>query len=415
MPAGGKLSVAFLLPSFLPGPIGGSERQAYRLASALNASGVSVRILTRWKRGLPKSETFENVPVVRCASAFDGLYAVLSLYKKFESRIRRLFPEPPRPEGTGTESFGTILGRYDLFYGSVFFLNWWLYLRKHRKEIDVIHVHTIEWVALAAALLGRIHGKPVVIKDSTMNGLEKMRFMPFGPQLQRYVIENGNFVAMTMAIETAFRKQGVDGSRLVRIPNGLVVPSVPARKAALGRTAVFVGNLYQQPAKGVDVLFRAWVAVQSEFPDARLDVVGDGATQEYHDELARLGISGSVRLLGKRSDVACFLEEGDVFVLPSRREGMSNALMEAMAYGMPCVATDISGNQDLIEDGKNGLLVPAEDADSLARGIARMFRDPTEAKSLGARAREHLLEAYDMKSVSGRYSRYYESLLSARL
>src|SRR6185295_19042114 len=95
------------------------------------------------------------------------------------------------------------------------------------------------------------------------------------------------------------------------------------------------------------------------------------------------GIAGTVRFLGKQKDIGSLLDESDLFVLPSRREGMSNALMEAMLREMPCIATDISGNQDLIVNGEHGLLVPPADSHALASAIIYMIQHPDEAYRMG--------------------------------
>jgi glycosyltransferase involved in cell wall biosynthesis len=101
-----------------------------------------------------------------------------------------------------------------------------------------------------------------------------------------------------------------------------------------------------------------------------------------------------------------------LFVLPSRGEGLSNALLEAMSLGIPCVATDISGSQDLIRNRVNGLLVPSENAQALAEAIAFMLDNPAEAARMGLNAMNTIKEGYTMTAVADEYIRLYKELAS---
>jgi glycosyltransferase involved in cell wall biosynthesis len=390
--------------------MGGSERQAMRLAEALSAQGIEVIVLTRMFRGLAPRENLGEMRIVRPASLWDLGYRLSAFCNKAAGRFAR-------GKGAPTEAdrkFGKRVGWDGLLHGFILYRNAIRYLRSHRGRIDVLQTHTIEWVVLVAAAISRATGIPALAKDSTMNGVEKMRLMPFGRRLQRFAIAHAHFVAMTAAIESNMRAQGIPAGRVHRIPNGIRLDEAPNPRPAFRPAAIFIGNLYQQPAKGVDVLFAAWPAVVARFPLARLDVVGDGAHDSHRLELARLGIESSVRLLGKRSDIANCLDSADVFVLPSRREGMSNALMEAMARGMPCVATDISGNQDLIENGISGLLVPPEDPVRLSEAIVALFMEEDAAIRMGARARERVFGLCELGNVAHRYGDLYRSLARHR-
>ena len=274
----------------------------------------------------------------------------------------------------------------------------------------------MEWSAIVAARLGRRLKKPVLIKDSTMNGFRSLRRYPSGPRLQQMIIEQSHFVAMTKVIEENLRLAGVPAQKIHRIPNGISVGNAPTPEESRGdprspATVLFVGNLYQQPAKGIDILLRAWQNVGSAWPAAVLKIIGEGDLPAYHAYSEKLGIAHSVRFMGNQKDTRPFYREARIFVLPSRREGMSNALMEAMLAGLPCVATDISGSQDLISDKWNGLLVPPIDAEALAEAILYMLSHPAEAAAMGGRARQTILEKYDIRVVAEEYTAVYDKLL----
>jgi glycosyltransferase involved in cell wall biosynthesis len=143
-------------------------------------------------------------------------------------------------------------------------------------------------------------------------------------------------------------------------------------------------------------------------------VAGEGDLNKYEEYAEKLGIKRNVQFLGKRSDLDQLYATANLFVLPSRREGMSNALLEAMMNGLPCVATNISGNQDIIETGVNGLLVPPADVEALATAILKMLKDQPLAESMGKRGRETILEHFDISSVATQYRSVYNQMIHAQ-
>src|SRR5262249_32595385 len=122
--------------------------------------------------------------------------------------------------------------------------------------------------------------------------------------------------------------------------------------------------------KGFDVLIRAAIAVHQKDPQALFLIAGENHEPKHYAELeallAETGNKARVRLVGNVDDVPAFLGLSDIFCLPSRSEGLSNALLEAMACGLPSVATRVGGNPELIEDGRNGYLVESEDSGRMA-------------------------------------------------
>ncbi len=115
--------------------------------------------------------------------------------------------------------------------------------------------------------------------------------------------------------------------------------------------------------------------------------------------------------LGKQSDLRSYYSEADVFVLPSRREGMSNALMEAMLNGVPSIATDISGSRDLISNNVNGIIVPPGDPEQLATGISYLLSTPGIAQAFGDKGRETIIRNFNMPMVADKYISMYKKLL----
>jgi glycosyltransferase involved in cell wall biosynthesis len=174
------------------------------------------------------------------------------------------------------------------------------------------------------------------------------------------------------------------------IPNAAVAPKRRASKqhAPGDRRMVTLGRL--SPEKGADLLIKAFARVAADFPNWSLSIYGSGALQAELESLcAELQLDDRVTLHGWTSDTAAALSTADLFVLPSRYEGFPNALLEAMAAGLACISFDCeSGPREIIHDQKDGLLVPPQDVEALARAMAQLMADDSERCRLGNQARE---------------------------
>ncbi len=171
-------------------------------------------------------------------------------------------------------------------------------------------------------------------------------------------------------------------------------------------------------AKGVDVLLHAWGRMMREPAEwranlkPRLLLVGDGECRPQMERIAaELGIQDSVEFLGELTDVIPLLQCSWAFAMPSRWEGMSNALLEAMACGLPCVATRVGGSEDLISDGLNGLLVEPEHPLQMAQALRRVIEDPQLAQKLGQEARATVVRSYQLNSIAKQCLELYGQLM----
>jgi glycosyltransferase involved in cell wall biosynthesis len=407
------LSVMMIAASLPPLPAGGAETQALRLGEALTANGVMVTFITPGKGSIGGETTIRGMSVHRLNSLANRLFGRLSGWKKKQAQASATRIEYDDATET-TNRINSRVGWPTIIYYNIFFYHSLFFLWRRRRSFDILHAHTMEWSAIVAARLGKALGKPVLIKDSTMNGFASLTRFPKGARLQQQIIQQAQFVAMTRIIGENMEKAGIPPGKINTIPNGLSISTnPPLREPASPPRVLFVGNLYQQPAKGIDILLKAWVQVSREHPSAILDIVGDGDLPAYEEYSAGLGIAGSVRFHGKRSDLPDLYRKAAVFVLPSRREGMSNALMEAMAQALPCVATDISGSQDLIRSGENGLLVPPANIAELATALSTMLANPTKAEEMGQRAWAGAAKQIGMEVVAQRYWDLYRRLVTA--
>ncbi len=270
------------------------------------------------------------------------------------------------------------------------------------RAVDV--VQSFQWrpalIALGATRLagrGRIvAGRRSVPTEHGMRGM-----------LEEIVVQ---FADRVVVNAESLRPRGRAGRRTEVIPSGVDTerfdPRVidrAAAKHALGIPAdvVAIGTVGRlETRKGTRTLIEATARLR-ETPRAPFVVVaGDGPLRDELAALAaRLGIAERVRFLGNREDVRAVLAALDAFVLPSLTEGMSNALLEAMAMALPVIATDVGGNPEVIGDAMTGMLIPADQPEAMANAIAQLLGDPERQRRLGAAARRRVEERYGARAM----------------
>ena len=209
-----------------------------------------------------------------------------------------------------------------------------------------------------------------------------------------------------------------DAPRIVSIPNGVPVPESPWHIRPAWETApraVFVGRL--APEKGLDTLVLAWPRVRRRFPAAQLVLIGEGPERHTLENLAqtlglRPGPSQAIELPGSASNSTDALRSADLFVLPSREEGMSIALLEAMALAIPLVATSIPGNRRLVDDSEHGLLVPPDDPDSLAAAIIEQWENLDRAVQMALAARRRVTQQFSIEAVARQHLALFRELVA---
>jgi sugar transferase (PEP-CTERM/EpsH1 system associated) len=214
------------------------------------------------------------------------------------------------------------------------------------------------------------------------------------------------------AADVARGVERVPASKILVIPNG--VDTARFRPPAAPRTAacaVTVARL--DPVKDIPGLLEAVAIVRRRRPDFRLAVVGEGPDRPRIEEARRrLGLVEAVSLLGSRSDVPERLAEASVFLLGSVSEGISMTLLEAMAAGLPIVATDVGGNGEVVAHGETGVLVPPRDPSALADAVTGLLADPARLAAMGTAGRRRAEERFSVEAMVRRYERLYSELLS---
>lgn len=210
----------------------------------------------------------------------------------------------------------------------------------------------------------------------------------------------------------------IDSARVKTVYNGLDLrdwDTGPRLPRTSGQVLVAtVGNIRR--VKGHDIFIKAAASIAQHFPDVTFSIAGEVLEEDYFAELQfllqGLKISDRFHFAGGVTDLHEYLSAADIFVLPSRSEGFSNALIEAMAASLPIVATNVGGNPEAVQDGVNGFLVPSEAPEALSEAILRILSDPPLAKTMGAAGKALAVKQFTTEAMMNQITSTYEKLLS---
>lgn len=282
------------------------------------------------------------------------------------------------------------------------------------ERVALIHAH--EFTANTyGTLLGRLAGIPVV---ATIHGKNYYSEQGKRRTAYRLVSRAARMVAVSEDLKQfVVERVGIPSHRIKVIYNGVETPQrsnelhIQSVKKDLNLTKWdhligSVGSLY--PVKGQIHLIRAMPAILRVYPRTGLVLVGQGdLAEELKEEAVRIRVEEHVQLLGFRSDIPVLLNLMDVFVLPSLSEGLSMALLEAMAAECPVVATRVGGNVELVEEGMTGYLVPSENPQLLAERVIDLLRNKEEARRFGRRGRERVRDEFSLAGMADAYQECY--------
>ncbi len=221
-------------------------------------------------------------------------------------------------------------------------------------------------------------------------------------------------------------QRGIKPKRIRVIYNGVNLNRLIADKAGVervkqklglppgGKVVGIMARLF--PVKDHATFLRAAAIINRAMPDTRFALLGDGPLRGYLENLSQeLGLASKAVFFGEQPDVGTYLATFDVAALTSETEGCSNSLLEAMAQGIPVVATDVGGNRELVHHGETGLLVPFGDTEALAEAIITLFQNPEAAQSMGQRAREMVITRFSRESMVRQYQALYEGTLKQKV
>lgn len=315
-------------------------------------------------------------------------------------------------------------------------LSFWLslawFLWRNRNRYDVIHAHGTFQHAIAS-LVGRLVGKPTILKIAMANS--DIAFHKHGRlwgRINRFLVRRfDRYIATSEEVRTECIRAGLDQSRVRLIPNGVDTDRFyPARtpgersdtRRALGLrdvpTVCYVGVI--DARKNVDTVVRAWKAAQDHVNVGQLVLIGPRPRDdqsEFYERLLRYvaenGLSDSVVFAGPQDDVPRWLRAADIFMFPSRREGMPNALLEAISTGLPSIASRIGGSIDIVRHGVDGFLFDVDDEQGMASALRDLLESPELAARMGTEARRRAVDVFSLRTVAQQYSRLYTELLES--
>lgn len=306
------------------------------------------------------------------------------------------------------------------------------FLRLSRR-CSIVHLHGFSQKSILLVALARLTGKRIAIKLTSLGHDDPLSIQRRGRIAFRTFAAGDAFFAVSPGFRRSYQAARLPHERFHLIPNGVDIerfrPATAAERDALRRelqirsdaiVVLFVGFFSRD--KRPDLVFEAWRAlVRSGAPDSVLVFVGATRAPYYEidrsladdirDRAAAAGVADRIRFVEATDEIERFHRAADIFVLPSVREGMSNALLEAMASGVPCIAARLEGVTDVvIEDGRNGVLVPPDDAVALERALRRIVENRPWAACLGREARRTVEARYALERVATRYLDAYRDL-----
>ncbi|MBI4689216.1 MAG: glycosyltransferase family 4 protein [Nitrospirae bacterium] len=378
--------------------LGGLGRQAQLLSEKIHEKGVKIFVITRKMKGIPEQDYRKDIEIIRiwtpCANV-----SVLE-----EVGIKSLL----------ISLFFSLGCAWNLF--------------KKRNAYEIVHFHGARAALFFNIPVLKLLGKKILAKVSAANhaleaGSLKGNYLFLGNLLAWLVRKVDIFIATSDEIRNSLLHDEITGDKIVRIPNFIDMSKYSAIKDTQkdilkgqfgieGKIIVtFSGRIV--PRKGVEVLLRAWDRITKEFNNAFLLILGSGSSlHEMGKIVSMLKMEESVNFLGWRSDTNDFLNITDIFVLPSLQEGMPNSLLEAMAFGLPCIASRIGGAVDVIEDGISGILFESGNMSELASAMVRLLKDEKLRKRLGEEARKRIEDSFSIDSIANEYVKLYQKLIA---
>jgi glycosyltransferase involved in cell wall biosynthesis len=292
-----------------------------------------------------------------------------------------------------------------------------------REKFDVMHAHDL-WSNLMGVPAARLAGVPAIL--SSRRDLahfdwyrgRKRTWLRRIQNLSDVVLANATPIRDALIAEDGFAPEklrvihnGVDTHRFQqgKRDRSRLFPGLDTAKLV-----VLVGNMHAD-VKGHPWLIAAAPAVIRAVPDTRFVLAGDGDMRpELEKQAADLGIRDKFLFLGRRSDIPDILASCDIAILPSRAEGLPNAVLEYMAAGLPTIASRVGGNTELVQEGVTGLLIPAEDSTAISEALLRLLRDPELSRSIATNGRRMAVENYGFDRLIREVDGLYTELLERR-
>ncbi|MCI5177844.1 MAG: glycosyltransferase family 1 protein [Candidatus Electrothrix sp. AW3_4] len=417
------MQICMLVYYYWPVNAGGAENQCRILSSALITHGWECTVLTcRDDASHPAHEVDASGVRIYRKPSLESLFQIF--FQAIGQRADRA-NNPMEEDGkiVKWQQRGLLLSRLKQALGSmvakavrygnvmIFSLGVLFYFLRNYRTVDIVHVHTAEWIAGLAVLMGMLFKIPVLCKGATMPvfpPLQGIAFSPLFDSLRR----RAHYIALTRDMHNNFLDNGVPPDRVTTISNGVILPELPTQAVQQSNEFLYVGNFSQSVKdKGFDILIEAWAKFHVKRPLARLTLVGGGDFQEWLHLARQLQCADSLNFAGYRTNLDAYYQRTCCFLLPSRNEGLSNALLESQSWGIPAIVSDIPGNREIILHEINGLIVPVENSEALAAACIHMLDNPLLREQYGNAARKRIEESFSMERIADLTVNLYKELL----
>jgi glycosyltransferase involved in cell wall biosynthesis len=419
-----KLRILMVITAFAP-YIGGAEKQVEKLASELMKKNIDVTVVTgRWSNSLKKYEEINGLKVIRNLTNF-------KFWGKDRINIETgFFYTDQTNKNEKFKSLKIFLRK--LFVRSsiyIYQVSLFVFLLSNKKIYDIIHVHQVLYPAFISTLCSRILSKPVIAKigNSGFNSdINQIKKFPEGRLQLKYILKNINkVICTTTKMKEELLNEGINKDKMILIHNGVKIKEF-YRSYESNNNLVYAGRFIKN--KNINTLVFALLRViQITGKKVKLNLIGDGPEKENIVNLIKeLHLEENVVLTGMVDNPEDFLKKSDIFVLPSLVEGLSNSLIEAISYKLPCIVSNIPGNTEVIGDidsGYNiengqfmvtgyGVLFNPSDVEGLANSIKHLLDNKKIRETISENAYSKIKNEFDIEVIAEKYSRLYEEILN---
>lgn len=295
-------------------------------------------------------------------------------------------------------------------------LSWFL----RRSRFDIVHTHDL-WSNLLGVPAARLAGVRAIVSSrrdlahSDWYRGKRREWLRRIQNLSGVVLTNATLVRDALIVEDGFAPEklrvihnGVDIEKFQTSRDGC---DHPFPGVGEGKLIVLVGNMHSD-VKGHAWLIASAPTVLQEFPTTRFVLAGDGKERfRFERQVAELGLERNILFVGCRGDIPKILACCDIAVLPSRAEGLPNAVLEYMAAGLPTIVSRVGGNAELVEDGVTGLLVPPEDSSALSDALLKLLRDPELARRIAEGGHQFTIRNFSFERLLREVDELYSELL----
>jgi glycosyltransferase involved in cell wall biosynthesis len=388
--------ICVVSPLFHP-DLGGVGRQAVLLTTKLKEAGIELFVLARKMKNVPEFKLSSDIKIYYIPAFRPGVHNLEE--KNFSNLLTSL-------------SFSLMMA---------------IKLFVMRKRYELVHFHGASLPLVICLPLLKLLKKKVVAKVlasrlGTEAGSLKGRYFFFGDIVAYIMKKVDSFIAISQEIVDGLKGDGICTEKIKRITNFVDTARFsPANedererlKKMLSLEGKFVINFTGRivARKGIDILINTFAKNKELLSSAIFIIAGTGPDEGRIKNLVlELGINENVRFLGHTSEPVKYYQTSDIFVLPSFAEGMPNSLLEAMACGLPAVASKIGGVVDIVEDGKSGILFDSGDVSGLASAMIKLLNDAELRQRLGDEARKRIVEGFSIDRIADEYVKLYADIM----